>query len=240
MRNLLYAGRLAFAAIEKGSVGVSGSTGATLRRCLRDLGAVVDRSMAEARMELELQKRERVRVAELIEEVGIAAAFQADARGHQFVVDPVEFGIVVDADRQILTAALGNLLQNAFKFTRPHSKVSLRTRATEDRVVIDVADECGGLVGGDGEALFRAYRAAWRRPHGTGLGLSVSRRGVEANGGQLRVRDLPGTGCVFTVDLPRLRQRQCDQCVFSDRRSARPPAPSKQLQLDRLPQRGTR
>ena len=204
MRNLLYTGMLAFAAIEKGSVGVSGSTGSLLRRCLEDLSAVVNRSMAEARMELELQKRERVRVAELIEEVGIAAAFQANARGHQFVVDPVEFGIVVDADRQILTAALGNLLQNAFKFTRPHSKVSLITRATADRVVIDVADECGGLVGGDAEGLFRAHEQRGADRTGLGLGLPFSRRGVEANGGQLRVRDLPGTGCVFTVDLPRL------------------------------------
>ena len=204
MRNLLYTGMLAFAAIEKGSVGVSGSTGKLLRRSLEDLSAVVNRSMAEARMELELQKHERVRVAELIEEIGIAAAFQADARGHQLVVDPVEFGIVVDADPQILTAALGNLLQNAFKFTRPHTKVTLTTRATAERVVIEVADECGGLVGGDREGLFRAHEQRGADRTGLGLGLSLSRRGVEANGGVLRVRDLPGTGCVFTVDLPRL------------------------------------
>ena len=204
MRNLLYTGMLAFTAIEKGSVGVGGSTGTLLRRCLEDLSALVTRSMAEARMELELQKRERVRVAELIEEVRIAAAFQADARGHQLVVDPVEFGIVVDADPQILTAALGNLLQNAFKFTRPHTKVTLTARATADRVVIEVADECGGLVGGDGEGLFRAHERRGADRTGLGLGLSISRRGVEANGGTLRVRDLPGTGCVFTVDLPRL------------------------------------
>src|SRR4029453_8928047 len=87
MRNLLYTGMLAFAAIERGGVGVSGRTGNLLRRSLHALGGVVNRSMAEARMELELQKHERVRVAELIEEVGIAGAFQADARGHQFVVE---------------------------------------------------------------------------------------------------------------------------------------------------------
>jgi len=38
---------------------------------------------------------------------------------------------------------------------------------------------------------------------GLGLGLPISRRGVEANGGTLSVRNLPGTGCVFTIDLPR-------------------------------------
>jgi signal transduction histidine kinase len=204
MRNLLQAGMLAFTTIEMGNVGISGSTGAILKRSLRDLSALIDRSMAAARLELELQKRVRVRVAELIEEVGIAAAFLANDRGHQLVVEPVEFGIVVDADPQILGAALGNLLQNAFKFTRPHSKVSLRTHATAERVVIEVADECGGLVGGDGEALFGAHEQRGADRTGLGLGLSISRRGVEANGGELRARDLPGRGCIFTVDLPRL------------------------------------
>src|SRR4029453_14079669 len=137
-------------------------------------------------------------------EGGIAPAFLANDRGHQLVVEPVEFGIVVDADPQILGAALGNLLQNAFKFTRPHSKVSLRTHATAERVVIEVADEWGGLVGGDGEALFGAHEQRGADRTGLGLGLSISRRGVEANGGELRARDLPGRGCIFTVDLPRL------------------------------------
>jgi signal transduction histidine kinase len=204
MRNLLYMGMLALSAIEIGSVGVSGSTGSLLRRCLEALSAVVNRSLAEARMGLELQKRERVRVAEPIEEIGIAAAFQADVRGHQLVVHPVEFGIVVDADPQILTAALGNLLRNALKFTRPHTRVTLTARAMADRVVIEVADECGGLPGGDGEGLFRAHEQRGTDRTGLGLGPSLSRRGVEANGGVLRVRDVPGTGCVFTVDLPRL------------------------------------
>jgi hypothetical protein len=35
-----------------------------------------------------------------------------------------------------------------------------------------------------------------------GLGLSISRRGVEANGGKLNVKDVPGSGCIFTIDLP--------------------------------------
>jgi signal transduction histidine kinase len=39
---------------------------------------------------------------------------------------------------------------------------------------------------------------------GVGLGLSICRRSVEANNGVLSVRDLPGSGCVFTIDLPRL------------------------------------
>jgi signal transduction histidine kinase len=98
----------------------------------------------------------------------------------------------------------GNLVQNAFKFTRSNSLVSLTTHATADRVVIEIADECGGLGAGDTENLFRAFEQRGSDRTGLGLGLTISRRGVEMCGGELRVRDLPGTGCVFTVDLPRI------------------------------------
>jgi signal transduction histidine kinase len=204
MRNHLYTAMLAFTTLEKGGVGISGSTGALLSRSLRNLSALVDRSLAEVRLEAEAQKRECVRIAELIEEVRIAGTFEADAHGICFAVDPVEFGIVVDADRLLLASALGNLVQNAFKFTRSHSTVSLSTHATADRVVIEVADECGGLGLGSSEELFRAFEQRGGDRTGLGLGLAISRRGVETCGGELRVRDLPGKGCVFTVDIPRL------------------------------------
>jgi K+-sensing histidine kinase KdpD len=61
-------------------------------------------------------------------------------------------------------------LQNAFKFTRPHTKVTLTARATADRVVIEVTDECGGLPGGDGEGLFRAHERCGTDRSGLGLG----------------------------------------------------------------------
>jgi len=203
MRNVLNTGMLAFASLEKGSVGISGSTGALLHRSLRNLSALIDRSLAEVRLEAELQKREHVRVAELIEELRIAATFDADAHGVGFTVHPVEFGIVVDADRQLLASALANLVQNAFKFTRPDTHVSVSTKATADRVVIEVADECGGLGPGGSQDLFRAFTQRGANRSGLGLGLTISRRGVEACGGGVRVRDVPGKGCIFTIDLPR-------------------------------------
>ena len=123
---------------------------------------------------------------------------------HKLVVEPVESALVGDADPQILGAAIANLLHNAFKFTRPRSKVSLRAYASAGRVIIEVADECGGLPAGDPEALFRAHEQRGKDRSGLGLGLSISRRGVEANGGQLHAQDIPGTGCIFIVDLPRL------------------------------------
>ena len=120
-----------------------------------------------------------------------------------FTISPVDGGLVVDADRQMLSSAIANLLQNAFKFTPPDGHVLLTARAAGDRIVIEVEDECGGLAEGKTEELFQPFQQRNGDKTGLGLGLSISRRGVEASGGKVRVRNLPGTGCVFTIDLPR-------------------------------------
>ena len=75
--------------------------------------------------------------------------------------------------------------------------------AVADRILIDVEDHCGGLPRGNLELMFRPFVQSNDDKTGVGLGLSIARRSVEANGGILRVRDVPGTGCVFTIDLPR-------------------------------------
>jgi signal transduction histidine kinase len=69
---------------------------------------------------------------------------------------------------------------------------------------IEVHDECGGLLGeGEGKELFPSFEQQGADRTGLGIGLPFSRWGAEANGGRLYARNLPGTGCVFTVDLPR-------------------------------------
>jgi signal transduction histidine kinase len=102
----------------------------------------------------------------------------------------------------MIVSAVTNLLQNAFKFTRSGGHVSLTTHSTAGRLIIDIEDECGGLPPGRSEELFSPFAQRGADRTGLGLGLSISRRAVEANGGTLRVRNLPGKGCVFTIDLP--------------------------------------
>ncbi len=51
--------------------------------------------------------------------------------------------------------------------------------------------------------MFLPFTQSGVNKTGIGLGLSISRRGVEVNKGTLSVRDVPGSGCVFTIDLPR-------------------------------------
>ena len=202
-RNLIGTATLALAAVRSGKVGIDGSTGAVLDRTLGRLRALVDRSLTEVRLEAGILHREQLMVASLVDEIEASASLDAKARGLSLNVFPTDAGLAVDADRQILGAVLANLLQNAFKFTRPGGAVSLQTHATAERVLIEVADECGGLPEGKAEELFRPFEQRGEDRTGLGLGLAISSRGVEAHDGTLRVRTLPGVGCVFTVDLPR-------------------------------------
>ncbi len=204
LRNLLNSAMLAFQAIESGNVALSGATGGVLRRSLMGLRDSIDRSLADVRLNAGAQvRREPISIGGLIDEVQIAAEMEAEARGVRLVIDPVETGLAVDGDRAMLTGAIANILQNAFKFTRTAGKVTLRVHADEARVHIDVEDECGGLASDKPEDLFQPFHQRSGDRSGLGLGLSISRGGVQANGGTLGARDIPGVGCVFTIDLPR-------------------------------------
>lgn len=202
MRNLLNAAGLAFGAISAGQVGVTGSTAAVVLRSLSGLRRLVDRSLTEVRLEAGVQNRQSVSVAELVEEIRLSTLVTEDPVVH-LDVPAVDEVLTVLVDRQTLASVLTNLLQNAFKFSKAGGTVTLGVRHDADRVLIEIADACGGLPEGAVEDLFRPYEQRGADRSGVGLGLSICRRGVESNGGSLGVRDVPGSGCVFWVDLPR-------------------------------------
>ncbi len=103
----------------------------------------------------------------------------------------------------MLVAAVGNLLQNAFKVTKHRTSVALNAYGVADRIRIDVEDCCGGLRPGGADRMFLLFKQCGGDGSGLGLGLAICRRSVQANNGVLSVRDVPGVGCVFTIDLPR-------------------------------------
>jgi signal transduction histidine kinase len=203
LRNLLSNSMLAFEVLKGGTVGVSGSTGTVLGRNLTRMRDLIDRSLAEVRLKAGSRVRERVLLTDFIEEVEVAATIEAKARGLQLTVTPVPPRVVVEMDRQILAAAIANLLQNAFKFTRPGGHVLVATHADADRAFIAIEDECGGLAGKP-EELFALFAQRGRDRSGLGLGLAIAREGVSANGGEISANNIAGRGCIFTVSLPRL------------------------------------
>jgi signal transduction histidine kinase len=203
LRNQLATACLAFTAIKEGSVAIGGATGRMLERSLVNLQDLIERSIADVRMTAGIElRREAIAIDVLVSELRVPVVAEAFNRELVFS-SSVEKGLFVDADRHMLGSAISNLLQNALKFTRPHGQFSLAARASKDRVIIEVKDECGGLPAGKTEELFVAFGQYGSNRSGLGLGLAISRRNVEANGGTLLARDIPGTGCIFTIDLPK-------------------------------------
>jgi len=204
LRNYLNTAILSFAAIKGGSVPLKGNTSAVLDRSLVGLRDLIDRALADVRLAAgEPTQLDRVAVDRFIAEVQVAASLEAKAKGCEFTVFPVEPGLAVRADRPMLYSAVSNLLQNAFKFTRLHGHVSLRAYGKADSVLIEIADQCGGLPAGKAEAMFLPFEQHGKDRSGLGLGLSISHRAVEASKGKLGVRDIPEFGCVFTIELAR-------------------------------------
>jgi signal transduction histidine kinase len=203
LRNYLHIATYAVKAIKAGSVGMSGATGAVLDRSLSGMRNLIDRALAEVRVTAGLPPRfKAVRLADFLSEVASSASLDPIARECRFTVTPTDLDLEVDVDPEMLAAAIGNLLQNAFKFTKHHSEVRLHAHSAKDRVLIEVEDHCGGLPSGIPEKLLLPYVQSGQDRSGLGLGLDICRRSVEANNGILKVRDIPGSGCVFTIDLP--------------------------------------
>jgi signal transduction histidine kinase len=204
LRNQLSTATLALSVIRNGSVGISGATGGVLERSLVNLGNLIDRSLAEVRMTAGLPLQSRLfSVHDFLAELKLSASLEANVRGFTLKVSDVDPLLAVEVDRDLLLSAAGNLLQNAFKFSHPHGEISVNAYAVADRILIDVEDQCGGLPSGDAEKMFLPFTQAGQDRTGLGLGLSISRSSIEANSGVLSVRNVPGTGCVFTIDLPR-------------------------------------
>jgi signal transduction histidine kinase len=202
LRDLLNAALLAFHALKRGAVAINGSTGAVLGRSLTSLRDIIDRTLTEVRLDAGMQRRERLAVTAFVDEIAATGMLLSEYHHIRFTVEGVDPAIAIEGDRQLLTSAVMNLLQNAFKHTPEGGAVVLRVKARETRVMIEVEDQCGGIPESRAD-LFQPFgerRGSDRS--GLGLGLSIARKAVRAHGGEIVIRNAPGVGCTFCMDLP--------------------------------------
>lgn len=184
LRKLIHTATLAVIAIKAGNVGISGATGAVLDRSLIELRNLLDRSLAGLRgTSGSTAQHKLISLAAFVAKSGISASLEAQSRGCKLAVSAVHPELAVDADQAMLISAVGILLDNAFKFTRHNTEVSLNAYAAGDRIHIDVGDNCGGLSAGDAEKMFLPS---------VGRGAGEVSRALSMC--QQSVRDVPGTG----------------------------------------------
>ena len=203
LRNLLGTASLAFSAAKAGQLSLNGATGSILERSLNSLEKLISASLEEVRTLSHDSTLAAFSLAEFAAEIFAAASLSANMHGCTLHMPAVDADLALNGKRELLLAAVANLLQNAFKFTKPGTEVLLTAFATGDRIHIDIADHCGGLGAGVADTMFLPFSQSGLDRTGIGLGLTIAKQSIAANGGELTVRDLPGHGCVFTIDLPR-------------------------------------
>ena len=157
LRNALSAAVVAFTVIKQGVVGTSGQTSDTLDRSLRRMGDLLDRALAEVRLRKEAAPiMEPLRVAEVFDEIAAMVYPDTQARRQSLEIE-VDPDLEIATDRQFFTSAVSNLVQNGLKYTPHGGHIRVRARGLNDRFVIEVEDECGGLPASMANALFATF-----------------------------------------------------------------------------------
>jgi signal transduction histidine kinase len=173
-----------------------------LSRNLNALRELIDQVLTADRLAGQIQlKREPFDLRSLLEQVVTEARFAAQQRHVDMVLQAPE-ALVFSGDQRLLRSAISNVLGNAVKFTHEGSAITVRAGRQDGRITVEVEDGCGGLPQGNAEQLFEPFVQQGENRTGFGLGLAIVKQAVEAHGGQVTVRNVPGNGCVFSLDLP--------------------------------------
>ncbi|MBI3982117.1 MAG: HAMP domain-containing histidine kinase [Gemmatimonadetes bacterium] len=133
--------------------------------------------------------------------------FRAEVSERGWVVDleATQDAGAVRADREALSRALWNLLDNAVKYSPEHRTVWVKVGGADGRVAISVRDQGAGIPASERDAIFekfvRGSSAGVAGVKGTGIGLAMVQHIVRAHGGEIRVESQPGAGSTFTILL---------------------------------------
>jgi signal transduction histidine kinase len=125
------------------------------------------------------------------------------ARDHELVLEIPDTLPPILADSQRLAQVIGNLVENAVKYSPEGSRLSISASQVGDAIRIDVSDEGVGIEPKDRDMIFEAFRQGQTAQKGAGLGLAICKGLVEAHGGRIWVqgRDGPGATVSFTVPV---------------------------------------
>jgi signal transduction histidine kinase len=149
---------------------------------------------------------EAVDASEVISRVVEEFRAKVSSNGYRVVFGESCSRPVVHADREALGLALWNLLDNAVKYSPDCHTVWVDLDHEDGRVAIRVNNQGMGIPAGEQKRIFRKFvrgkQPTERRIDGTGIGLAITRRIVEAHRGEIRLRSEPGQGSTFTILLP--------------------------------------
>jgi len=156
---------------------------------------------------------EEVDVAELIREVIEILSLNAQGRNVSLIYECSE-SILAEIDMERIEQILVNLLENAIKFSHAGGRIDIHTRVHADVLCVSVEDRGIGIAQENLERVFEKFRTLPSgggngQTKGTGLGLTICRKIVEAHGGKIWVESEAGLGSIFHFTLPLRRNVAC-------------------------------
>lgn len=201
LRNPLTAALLAFHSLQKKGLLPSNRQVEIIQKSLNRTNDLVEKALfVAAGSNIEIT-RAPFKVRDLVAEASIEALVSAEEKNVRLIMQSdgdQEFNV----DHRLILSALNNLIRNAVKFTRIESTVQVRWHTENEHMVIEVEDECGGLPPDKIEKLFLPFVKAGTDQTGFGLGLAIVKQAAEAHGGSVQVKNVSGTGCIFSLVLP--------------------------------------
>ena len=174
------------------------------------LNAIVDDLLSLSRIEQDAESGEVQLTEENLGRILEAAVVDYELKAREREIKlMVNYGeeVMVKANSRLLKQAIGNLLDNAIKYSEPGKAVEVEATGNTDEVVIRVSDHGNGIAPEHLPRLFeRFYRVDKGRSRelgGTGLGLAIVKHITQAHGGHVTVESSLGKGSIFTLHLPK-------------------------------------
>jgi two-component system phosphate regulon sensor histidine kinase PhoR len=145
----------------------------------------------------------KVQLNEIVESVVSTYSFHLQNKGFKFISQPDETIPLIYADKEAVSEAIINLIDNAVKYSQDKKEVELSTGMIGDLIYIKVKDHGIGVSEKDQKRIFdKFFRVAGDNIHntkGTGLGLSLVKQIVEAHKGEITLHSTPGKGSSFIL-----------------------------------------
>ena len=177
-----------------------------LRRLIENFIFLVELETGEAIATYNWRKRRFSDFGPLLEAVVEQNQEGADDRKVEFVIDVPKDAPTVEGDREYLRSALGRLVENAIKFSKPEGGVvTLSARQRDNEVMLSVHDEGRGIPESEIKRIFEPFYQVDRERYedqGAGSGLAIVRGIAELHGGRVEVESEPGKGSTFVIVLP--------------------------------------
>ncbi len=177
----------------------------TIDRLSKIITNFLDVSKIEAG-KIELQKS-KVNISDILAEATDSLGGLAKEKGVRLSVSPLKKNLAFYGDRELTMEILVNLIENAIKFTPVDGAINLFVKDLGDEVEIDTCDTGVGIEENDISKVFHRFSQIEEQVgpgiHGTGLGLYIAKKLVEAQGGRIWAESKPGSGSIFCFTLPK-------------------------------------